>query len=284
MDGSIFGGLLVDREIQTHYSDLSNGELTARLATTPEIWRDAWTVRHAAYASQGFIEPSASGMFIDECDFSPSSRVIVVYRGGMPVGTARVCLYAPGSGVPGSDSLPAMQVFPDEIARVFKEIHEDENRIRAVEVMRFSTHPEVGNDRELVYALYLMAGYVILNFNANAVVCGIRKHHIPFYRRLGCHQITEPRPYPKLKFLTALMARVEKTNWELQQAMPILHPVSRTDDIYSDLIAGNPVQVFRGERTADSVGRILSRRPSLTPVETAPARMTSAGAEFQLAA
>ncbi len=238
---------------------------------SPEVFRDAWMLRHAAYASHGFIEATPSGMFMDDCDYFPNTKVVVLYRNNLPIGTVRVCLYAPASGIPGADSIPAMDVFRDEITGLLEATPPTLRGPRAVEVMRLATHPDIGNDREPTMALFMVAGYLTLYFEANAVVCAVRKHHMPFYRRLGFKKVTEPRPYPKLKFETGLMACVQRNTEELKRAAPILHPVSVDDDVYENFIHGEMVPVFAGVRSPEGVSRLLAGRTDWEPATVRPA-------------
>jgi len=265
MDGSIYGGLLIHGEQQTSYDELGGGEISARLATSPEVFRDAWMLRHAAYSSHGFIETNANGMFMDECDHYASTKVVVVYRNNSPIGTVRVCLYAPESGIDGANSIPAMDVFHDEITNLLQATPPVRRGPRAVEVMRLATHPDIGSEREPALALFLMAGYLTLHFQANAVVCAVRRHHMPFYRRVGLQKMTEPRAYPKLKFETGLLACIRRDTEELQRSMAILRPISLDDDIFPDFIRGRPVPVFDSERSPATVNRLLSSRPEPAP-------------------
>jgi hypothetical protein len=262
MDGSIYLEPLKPIESRVSYDlDLGDG-LVARLAVSQDVLRDAWALRYKAYASHGFIETSDSEMFADDCDFYPSSKVVVVYRRGRPVGTVRICLYAPGSGLAGAHTLPILEVFPDEIKAQLAAVPTRRGAPRAVEVMRLSTDPELGFDPEVSMALFLMAGYVTMYFGATAAFCGVRRHHMPLYRRFGWRKMTEPRPYPKLKFETGLMGCVSESPEGLRRDMPIMHPISKDDEIFEDLMAGRSVPAYGGERDRTAITRQLSGRMS----------------------
>jgi hypothetical protein len=232
--------------------------VTGRIATDRDMLRVAGAIRHEAYSSQNFIEPTSDGIFLDECDLYPSSNVVIAFRDGVPVGTARVCLYAPDSKIPGTTSIPVMEVFGPEISQMLSATRAVNGFHRAVEVMRLATIPAIGFDTEIVFALYLMAGYITLHYQANAVICAVRRHHIPFYKRFGLHKAAEPRSYPKLKFQTGLVANVQSDCADLKMSMPILHPISLNDSIYPPFMAGDMVPVFEGIRSPESVVRLLS--------------------------
>lgn len=262
MDGSIYGRLLSRPDDKSSSHVFDDVELTARLATIPDVLTDAWVVRHAAYASHGFIQPAKNGMFIDECDHYPSARTVVVYKNNSPVATVRVCLYAPESGIAGANRVPAMDVFETEIVDIFNHLRSGAASPRGVEVMRLSRHPSLGNDYEPVLALFRTVGYLLLHFDADVVVSGVRKHHMPFYRRLGFRKITEPRPYPKLKFETALMACVRRTGLALEDSMPVLGWLSKEDEHYRDFIAGKRVPILGVGGAVAGLGGIFAGRLS----------------------
>ena len=261
MDGSTYGGLLIRDGLKTSGDRVADGALTAQLAASETVLRDAWRVRHAAYSSQGYIEPRASGMFVDECDHYPSSKTVVIYKHDAPVATVRVCLYAPQSGISGTDAVPAMDVFHDEITTLLPPFSDDGRPARAVEVMRLARHPDVATEHEPVFALFQMVGYLILLLQADAVISAVRAHHMPFYRRLGFQKVTEPRPYPKLRFLTGLMACLRREGEGIEASMPILRMLSHHDAVYQDFVSGRRVPVLGAERFPSGLGRLFNAVP-----------------------
>lgn len=262
MDGFIPNKLRAERSSAREWQTGSNSGVTGRIATDHEMLRIAGAIRHEAYSSQNFIERSSDGIFLDDCDLYPSSNVIIAYRDGVPVGTARVCLYAPDTEIRGTTTIPVMEVFGPEISQMLSSTRTATGFHRAVEVMRLATIPAIGFDTEIVFALYLMAGYITLHYQANAVICAVRRHHISFYKRFGLHKAAEPRAYPKLKFQTGLVANVQQNTAELQLSMPILHPISLSDSIYPSFMSGDVVPVFDGLRSPETVVRLLSGQRS----------------------
>lgn len=251
MDGSFFGGLATQSDQKSSYNDPGSG-LTARLAVSPEVLREAWSLRHAAYSSFGYIDSNPSGLFMDDYDTYPSSKVVVVYKENRPVATVRICLLAPASGIRGSDAIPAMDIFRDEILETMGRMGSESRPARAVEVMRLARHPDLGADHEPVFALFRMAGCLIVHLEADAVISAVRQHHISFYRRLGFRKMTEPRPYPKLKFQTALMACLRPDYERVVRVRPLLQSIPRYGALYEDFMAGRPVPVFDSHSHAEA--------------------------------
>lgn len=260
MDGSTYGKLLPENQISVSNIEEPSDGITARLAVSPDVWRDAWTVRHAAYAASGLIDAKESGLLVDEWDTLPSTKTIVIYKNGMPVSTARVCLYAPDSGVVGANAVPAMDVFKDDIVDLHRRMPSDHDRPRAVEIARLARHPDLGADHQPVFALYRMASYLVLHFQADAVIAAVQKHHVPFYRRLGFQRISDLRPYAKLKVEGALMACVRPENGELREVLPVLRLVSAQDSNYHDFLAGYRVPVFGTTTAPVAVDGMIDQR------------------------
>lgn len=268
MDGSICGDLLLRPTHQTTLTDGAGGGITARLALNEEVLREAWSVRYAAYFSNGYIEPTATALFEDQYDYKDSSKTVVVYKNDAPVATVRVCLYAPDSGIPGAKTIPAMDVFYDEIVGLFRHSRLRNPLTRGAEVMRLSRHPDLRADYEPVFALFRMVGYLLLHFDADVVISAVRTHHVPFYRRMGFQQMTEPRPYPRLKFETGLMACARNDGQTLKDSLPVLGLVSKHDGSYADFLAGRRVPVFGTEYAPPPLSGMFGGRFEGTKTQT----------------
>lgn len=222
-----------------------SGNVSAQLALSEHTLSEASRLRYAAYHAQGYIDHDPSGLFLDEFDRRPSSRTIVTYRNGTPAASARLCLYDPAGTIPGSESTPGFAVFGQEINELMEDVAGTADSMRAMEVMRLVRHPDFERDHEVLFALLMAIGYVILHFGAEIVFSGVRRNHIPFYRRFGFVQITEPRPYPKLKFQTALIAFVKGAGSEHLPDIRIFEEVSKDDPQYHQLMAGNATSIER---------------------------------------
>jgi len=255
MDGSIYGVELNPLNDAVSLRSEPKDGLTARLALTEEHLRDAWGIRHDAYAAQGLIKPRSDGLLADESDFWPSVNVIVIYRDGVPVATTRVCLYEPQGGIKGADYVPAMAVYPDEVRQLYETVPANGRHARVVEIARLARHPDIGADSEPVFGLLRMACYMLLHMDADAAISAVQKHHIPFYRRLGVESVTEPRRHPKFDAEVALLACVRKPEGHLRDSLKILGLVSKSDSSYYDFVSGERVPVFgTGQAPAEVTG------------------------------
>lgn len=217
----------------------------ARIATTREILLDAARIRYDAYQSRGYIDENPEGLFADEIDASPSCTTIVVYKNGAPAASARTCLYDPSSNIPGSDWTPAMDVFRHEILALLNDGAGPERSHKALEVMRLVRHPQFERDNEIIFALLRAVGYLILYNGINIIYSGVRRNHIPIYKRLGFFQVTEPRSYPKLKFRTALIACIRTRVDTESPEIDIFGDVSKSDPQYTDIISGKPTVISK---------------------------------------
>ncbi len=221
----------------------NNNHLTARLADNVHLLREAWSLRHAAYASHGYIETKSDGLFKDDYDLQPSAKTFLVYKDSMPAATARVSLYDPASDIAGAHSIPAMDVFSSEIAEALGGLVK--HRLpKALEVMRLARHPDYSKDNDLVFALFRIVGYMVFHFDVDAIVSAVRENHIPFYRRMGFERLTEPRAYPKLNFKTCLMMSERRKLEALQQRFSAFRTVSLDGTGYEDFFAGLPVSIY----------------------------------------
>lgn len=230
------------------FGDIS-GDITARIATTDEILLDAARLRYHAYHTHGFIDENPTGLFVDDFDTRASSKTIVIYEKGSPAASARVCLYDPGGSIDGSDWTPALDVFPKEIHALVKAENSESDPKRALEVMRLVRNPSYERNHEIVFALLRAVGYLIHYYNATVIYSGVRKNHIPIYRRLGFFQVTEPRNYPKLKFQTALIACIRKKVDDSHPPVNIFEDVSRNDIQYEQLINGEEAIIRKDMET-----------------------------------
>ncbi len=244
MDGSIYSGFdrKLERDLESNIFDAP--KITARLALNEEVLREAWTVRHAAYAAQGLIVPNETGMLRDDWDFSPATRVIVIYKDGDPVATARTSLYAPQSGIEGADAVPSMAMFESEIPSIYQTLPYDDGFARVIDISRLGRHPSLGTDCEPVFAMYRMISYLVLHYKADALISAVQRHHIPFYRRMGYRQVAEPKAHPRLNLAAALMACVRPKDGHLRESIPVLGLVAESDSNYAGFIRGDLVPVF----------------------------------------
>ncbi len=262
MDGSHF----VSSSLSTRATILSIPSLSdteAQLALTPKIEHEAFSIRYRGYLSYGYITARDSGIFSDKYDGRLNSKTIVIYRGGLPAATIRICLYDAAGRWPHADRVPAMEIFDDEIRELQAQLAREGGSSRVIEITRFARDPAFANDRSLIIAAFRIVAYLRLYFDAGIMLNAVRPHHMPMYRRLGFQQIEEPRQYPNLTYRAGLMAMFAANYEAALKKIGFPNGVSVDDPIYSSLMAGERVGVFdetENER-ASSVGQRTRMNP-----------------------
>jgi hypothetical protein len=189
--------------------------------------------------------PRDSGQFFDKYDDRQNVATILVYKGGEPAATIRVCLFDPRGRLPDADQVPAMEIFDSEI-RALTSDEQGRARFRAVEITRLARRCDLANDKAVIAALFRAAGYLILSYDADIVLNACRPHHIPMYRRFGFHKIEEPRQYPNLTYKAALLACFRASYDRAQANLPFLRGISVHDCAYERLLDGEIVDVSDG--------------------------------------
>jgi hypothetical protein len=223
----------------------SLSKIEARLAITDKVKNDAYTLRHDSYASAGFIETQECGVLQDHFDSLPSSKTIVLYKNGVAAASARVCLLDLTGKTPGATTIPSSKIFGEEITKLLCGMNRGNRPACAVEVTKLARHPNFLKDNNLVFGMFRMAGYLILHFEADAVLTAVRANHIPFYRRLGFQEVAEPRPYPGLNNIKGGLIACFRSSFEgVQHNVPVMNALSSDDGIYSRFMDGELVPVF----------------------------------------
>lgn len=221
--------------------------LTACLALDEQQRRDVFALRHTSYLSGGYIDPRPRGLFSDPYDEQENCQSIIVYRGTRPVASVRVCVLDTDTRRPGWQDIPAVHVFPDEIAETMRNVAAEPGRdpavpLRAIEINRLVRHPDFATDFSLVFALFHLAGYMILHHQTDMVFSCVRKNHVPFYKRLQFTPIAGPKSYPELKFATNLLACSRENYATVQRMMPMLE-AGTGDSNFSNIVEGKKVSV-----------------------------------------
>lgn len=228
------------RRVQLH------GDVATRLALSEELLRDAFHLRYISYRAKNYIDEHPAHIFSDEFDHRPGSKTILAYRDDRLAASARTCLYDPEEADTRNNRTPAFALFRDEIESLVNGSQVPEVSGRAVEVTRLVRHPDFERDHHVIYALLMTIGYIILNQDAKIVYSAVRKNHIPFYRRFGFIQITDPKPYPGLHFDTALIAFIKGMSNQRPLDIRIFEEVTKDDDQYGALISGHRTPIYRG--------------------------------------
>lgn len=231
------------RRVQLH------GDVATRLALSDEFLRDAFRLRYIAYRARNYIDEHPDHIFSDEFDHRPRSKTILAYRDDRLAASARTCLYDPEEAVTANNRTPAFELFHGEIESLVNGSQIPGVSGRAVEVTRLVSHPDFERDHRVIYALLMTIGYIILDQDSKIVYSAVRRNHIPFYRRFGFIQITDPKPYPGLHFDTALIAFIKGMGNQGSLDIRIFEEVTKNDDQYSSLISGHRTPIYRGAGT-----------------------------------
>lgn len=234
--------------------------VAAQLANSTTLMEDVYKIRHAGYFSYGYIAEQPDGRFVDKYDRLPNVRTAIVYKDQKPAATVRLCLLDLDNPGPGSSTIPAMEIFGNEITALMGPGSGGQRR--AVEVTRLARHPDFANDKSVIHALFRVVGYLILFYDADLVLNACRPHHVPMYRRFGFQKMEEPRQYPNLTYKACLMAYFRHNYDVARKTLSFLNGISQDDRAFARLIAGDRIDFgFLPIFATDMFGRSKPNRP-----------------------
>lgn len=222
----------------------SPNAIEAQIVGSREMAQIVYALRHDSYVAQGFLDPRADGLFSDEWDEKKNVFSIVAFLDGLPAASVRVSILDRSSRSPDEHSTIAMESFAEEVDALVHSFQTDGRTASAMEMSRLVRHPDHAQNNDLVFALFRMGFYFLVRFDADMVLSTVRRHHMPFYRRLGFSKIAEPRAYPRLKFHLGLMACFRPSYLAVQQTVPILGNIRKSDSVYGAFMSGERVPVF----------------------------------------
>lgn len=218
-------------------------QLTARLAVDRKTKQDCYKLRHLSYFTEGHIEARRGGVFSDEYDDQPTVQTVVIYKGSQAVASTRICVLTRGPDGSASGSIPAEHVFPEEVEALFRrDVASPVERV--VEINRLVRHPDLADNKSLVFLLFRLAGYFILKSDAGAVVSCVRRNHIPFYTRLRFSEVAGPRVYHGVKFSTHLLSCLRPQYDAVRRMVPVLDVAGAVRAQYDRLSQGETVAVM----------------------------------------
>jgi hypothetical protein len=221
------------------------GRVTLQIATTPALLETVYRLRHDSYVAQGFLEPKISGLFMDEWDRLPHFYSALSYVDDQPAASVRISHCTPAGPAGERTETTAMEIFRDEIINLAKSFRLDQKPAVMLEMSRLVRSPEISEtNSDPLFAVFRLCRYSMTRHGVDMLISAVRRHHIPFYKRMGFQKITEPRPYPKLKFETALMVCFGHSFPAVQRAIPIFQGVDERDSVYGPLFAGERVRIF----------------------------------------
>jgi hypothetical protein len=220
--------------------------ISAQLASTPEMMDQVFRIRHDSYVSKGFLDPIPGGLFKDQWDELPNSESYIVYWNNVPAGSVRVSYVDISGQSIGYQESVGMEVFGSEVRELLNEFRTNDKPGKAVEVSRITRHPDFeSQDNEVIFALYRIGLYMAMHYDAAMIISTIRQHHMSFYRRLGFIKITDPRPYPRIKFQLGLMVCLKDCFGPVGEAMPFLSGINPKDHICQGLWNGERVKIMQ---------------------------------------
>lgn len=220
-------------------SEAGLGQLRAQLAQGEAGKTTAYRIRYDGYASYGHITDTKEGIFTDDYDHLENFMTAVITKDGTAAGTVRVGVRRPGH----QDALPAMEIFPEEIAAVMESARASDHAAIAVEVGRLARSPVFGRDVTILHAMFRTAGYLIMHHGAEVVLSAVRAHHRAMYARFGFAQISEPRQYPGLTCDMVLMACFKADFGDAVENLPFLHGVNDCAGQSGRLAAGEAISI-----------------------------------------
>ncbi len=221
------------------------GRVTLQIATTPELMETVYRLRHDSYVAQGFLEPKSSGLFSDDWDRLPHFYSALSYIDDKPAASVRIS-YCKPSAPPGERTdTTAMEIFHDEILGLARSFRLDQKPAVMLEMSRLVRSPDISeSNSDPLFAVFRLCRYSMTRHGVDMLISAVRRHHVPFYKRMGFQKITEPRPYPKLKFETALMVCFGHSFPAVQRAIPIFQGVDENNSVYGPLFRGERVRIF----------------------------------------
>jgi hypothetical protein len=222
-----------------------HNDIKACLAQAEEMKHEAYKLRYQSYASAGFVLNQKSRTVQDLYDGLPSTRTILLYKNNQPVASARVCLIDSDDNQNEKRKIPSYEIFSEEIASILSRVEKSGRPAKGVEISKLARHPDSIADRDLIFGIFRMVGYLIVDLDADVVFMSVRMKHKAFYRRLGFEEVAGPREYPGLKGVEGfLMVCFRESFVEVQGQATFLRDIRQSDQKYSDFISGRTISVF----------------------------------------
>ncbi len=245
MDGSIY-----PTQAKSHHSvswhcpqaDL----IEVQRACTAAMKDLAYAIRYQAYRAGDYIRPRDNSRFFDDYDMKSNAQTIVLFKNGLPAATARLCIQDPTSDR--LEHVPAMEIFGPEINAMCRRPEFEGRSPKVIEMNKLARLPEYGRDVNIVFAMFRTGAYIHLHARTDIFLYAVRSHHVPIYRRMGFHLLTEPRAYPGLDFSTSLMASFPADHERLINGQSFMRGISADDSVCRGLMAGERVAIFGGTK------------------------------------
>jgi hypothetical protein len=169
--------------------------VTYRRATSNQDREAIFRLRYEANLREQTIAANDSGILTDDFDDAENGVNVCVLVDGELCASIRLHLLSPET----PDS-PLLHAYPEIMNGKLN------SGARIVDITRLAADYEKARPyRYLPYATVRLSMLAAIQWDADLIMAGVRKEHIPFYRReFMAEQLTEPVPYPRLIKLIAL--------------------------------------------------------------------------------
>ncbi|CAK0764023.1 putative N-acyl amino acid synthase, PEP-CTERM/exosortase system-associated [Azospirillaceae bacterium] len=189
------------------------------IAASSRDKQDVYSLRHAAYRNQNYIDEKPNSLFFDEYDELCNVFSLYVKFDEAVVASVRCCIHEPDQS---SSNIPAFLVYPEARNAFSYE--------RFIEANRLVTHPNLDHHSR-THALLLLRFVMAVAQSVDSVyiLAAVRPRHAPFYQRY-CNMtiMCNSRIYHGVKFPTVLMTTNFIQNYPLVLKKHSLFPL--TDD------------------------------------------------------
>ena len=165
------------------------GDVRYLRATSEADLETLGRLRYTANLREGTIGPDSTRSLRDHYDTSSNCLNMGILLDGAAVGTLRIHVVSreqPESVLMGA--------YPDIVSAYI------ERGARIVELTRLAVDFDAGRQNPgLAYVATRLALVAARHFDADFLMAGVRREHLPFYRReINALPLSPPRPYPSL--------------------------------------------------------------------------------------
>lgn len=182
------------------------GDVRYLRATSEPDLETLGRLRYSANLREGTIGPDSTHCLRDEYDTAPNCWNMGILLDGAAVGTLRIHVVSreqPESVLMGA--------YPDVISDFIG------RGAKIIELTRLAVDFDAGRLYPgLAYVATRLALLAARHFDADYLMAGVRREHLPFYRReINAVPLTPPRPYPSLLKPLALFGCDYRVNFPI---------------------------------------------------------------------
>jgi len=222
-------------------------EIEYRVAIGQPELDEIYALRYRAYLREGAIEPNPAGHFTDDYDRLPNCWIFGVYADDRLISSIRFHVLSRQFRMG-----PALDVFPDIVSPMI------EGGQVIIDPTRFVSDHEMNRKYpELAFITMRVPCMASLAFGADYCFATVRAEHRAFYARIfEAKALSEPRPYPTLKYPICVM------QIEVERMRDVL--MARHAAFHSGLAEWRAV--FESTRPARAITEIAPLAPEPAPL------------------